>query len=334
MVDKTRVCSNSNHRVEKQIFKVMENLVTDYEKWVILPLMITPRSAPTLVIPHTCLLGEGPVWDAARKTVCWVDILNGEVHEFSTVAQHHRKIDVKDMVGAIALCNNGEYIAALKTGLAFVHKDSGRIRMLHHPEVHLPGNRFNDGKCDPAGRFWVGTMALTETPGAGSLYMIDKNLAHTKKIGGVTISNGMAWTDDHQTFYYIDTPTYEVVAYRYHLSTGEITERSVVIKIPKEDGFPDGMTIDAEGMLWIAHWDGWQVTRWDPRTGEKLSHIAMPVARVTSCTFGGEHLQDLYITSAKVGLSEKQLEEQPLAGGLFVLKKCGQGVATAVFECQ
>src|SRR5689334_2919254 len=119
MVDKTRVYSNSNHRVEKQIFKVMENLVTDYEKWVILQFMITPRSAPTLVIPHTCLLGEGPVWDAARKTVCWVDILNGEVHEFSTVAQHHRKIVVNDMVGSIALCNNGEYIAALKTGLAF-----------------------------------------------------------------------------------------------------------------------------------------------------------------------------------------------------------------------
>jgi sugar lactone lactonase YvrE len=202
MVDKTRVCSNSNHRAEKQIFEAMENLVTDYEKWVILPFMNSP--APKVVIAHTCLLGEGPVWDASRKTVCWVDILNGKVHEFSTVTQHHRKIDVKDMVGSIALCNNGEYIAALKTGLAFVHKDSGRIRMLHHPEVHLPGNRFNDGKCDPAGRFWV----------------------------------------------------------------------------------------------------------------------------------GGERLQDLYITSAKVGLSEKQLEEQPLAGGLFVVKNCGQGVETAVFECQ
>jgi len=291
-----------------------------------------PSGSPEAVLAHTCLLGEGPVWDAARKTVCWVDILKGKVHEFSTPDQHHRTIDVNDLVGSIALCSNGQYIAALKSGLAFVNRDNGHIRMLHHPEVHLPGNRFNDGKCDPAGRFWVGTMALSEAAGAGSLYMIDKDLAHTKKIGDVTISNGMAWTSDRQTFYYIDTPTREVVAYRYHLQTGEITDRRVIIKIPERDGFPDGMTIDQEGMLWIAHWDGWQVTRWNPVTGEKLSHIAMPVARVTSVTFGGDDLQDLYITSAKVGLSEKQLEAQPLAGVLFRVKNCAQGVATALFD--
>ena len=275
------------------------------------------------VVGHTCLLGEGPVWDARQKAIYWVDILNGEIHEFLIPRKLHRSILVEDMVGSVALCTNGNFIAALKSGLAFINKDNGKIEMLHHPEVHLPNNRFNDGKCDPAGRFWVGTMALSEEAGAGSVYMIEKDLSYTKQIDVVSVSNGMAWSPDRKTFYYIDTPTFEVVAYDYDAPTGAITNKRVVIRIPQGEGFPDGMTIDNEGMLWIGHWDGWQVARWNPFTGEKLLSIPFPAARITSCTFGGEGLRDLYVTSARVGLTEQQLAEQPLAGSLFVISNCG-----------
>ncbi len=133
----------------------------------------------------------------------------------------------------------------------------------------------------------------------------------------------MAWSLNQQTFYFIDTPSYEVVAYDYDKNTGSISNKRTIIKIAKEDGFPDGMTIDSEGMLWIANWDGWQVTRWNPATGEKIVAIKLPVAKVTSCSFGGKNLEDLYITSAKIGLSENELAQQPLAGCLFVIKDCG-----------
>lgn len=288
-----------------------------------------------VVVNCCCLLGEGPVWDAASKFIYWVDILNGNIHGFCTTQNKHRILPVKDVVGAVALCTNGDFIAALKSGLAFVNRDSGEVKLLHHPEVHLPENRFNDGKCDPAGRFWVGTMTLSEKAKAGNLYMIEQDLSHSVKIAGVTVSNGIAWSPDQKTFYYIDTPTFQVVAYDYDIETGNITNKRVAIAISKKEGFPDGMTIDTEGMLWIAHWDGWQVARWHPRSGKKLLSIPLPAARITSCTFGGEDLQDLYITSASVGLTEKQHEEQPLAGSLFVVKNCGfQGTETYSFDFQ
>jgi sugar lactone lactonase YvrE len=288
-----------------------------------------------VVVPHCCLLGEGPVWDSASKSICWVDILNGNIHEFFPSKKEYKKIEIKEMVGAVALCTNGDFIAALKSGLAFVNRDSGEITFWHHPEAHLPENRFNDGKCDPAGRFWVGTMALSERQGAGSLYTIESDLSHSLKIEGVTISNGMAWSPDHKTFYFIDTPTFEIVAYDYDINTGNISNKRVAVTVPKKEGFPDGMTIDSEGMLWIAHWNGWQVARWNPFTGQKLLSIPLPAARITSCTFGGENLQDLYITSASIGLSEKQHEEQPLAGSLFVVENCGfHGMEARAFDYQ
>lgn len=276
-----------------------------------------------VVIEHSCLLGEGPVWDATRNIICWIDILNGEIHEYSPVQKTRRTIEVHQMIGSIALCKNGNFLAALKDGFHFINRETGVINKIGNPEAHLPNNRFNDGKCDPGGRFWAGTMSLSEEQNRGSVYVVEKDLAITKKIEDVTISNGIAWSPDHQIVYYIDTPTFEVASYNYNKSTGNISHKKMAIKIPKTDGYPDGMTIDKEGMLWIAHWEGWQVTRWNPVTGEKLQSIQLPVAKVTSCTFGGENGEDLYITSARTGLTEDEVQKQPLAGSLFVLKNCG-----------
>lgn len=272
---------------------------------------------------HQCLLGEGTLWDAVRESICWIDILKGEIHEYRPATGFFKTISLHQMVGSIAVCTDGDFIAALKNGFGKVHRESGEIVMISNPESHLPGNRFNDGKCDPAGRFWAGTMSHTDEPRKGSLYVLNRNLVITKKMENVSISNGMAWSLDHKTFYYIDTPTFSVAAFDYNIETGEISHERIVIRVPVSEGSPDGMTIDQEGMLWIAHWDGWQITRWNPGTGEKIQSISFPAARITCCCFGGLDFQDLYISSARNGLSEEQLKDQPLAGSLFVIKNIG-----------
>lgn len=239
-----------------------------------------------ILTDHRCLLGEGPVWDVRRSSLFWVDILRGEIHEYRPADGYCHTISVGEYVGAVAPYRDGRLMAALKSGIVLLDPDTGEQEAVAHPESHLPGNRYNDGKCDPAGRFWVGSMSLQEEPGAGSLYMIDHDRRITRQVEGVTISNGLAWSNDHRTMYYIDTPTFEVAAFDYDLSTGAISNRRVAIRIPETDGYPDGMTIDREGCLWIAHWDGWQVTRWDPYTGRKLHHLPMPMSRVTSALLG------------------------------------------------
>ena len=276
-----------------------------------------------VVTNHRCLLGEGPVWDANQNAIIWLDIISGQIHEYNVLSEQLRTIEVGQMIGCLAVTTAGNFIAGLKDGIGFVDRSSGNVKIIAAPEKHLQGNRFNDGKCDPAGRFWAGTMALTEQESAGSLYMLDHDRSIQKKKTGVTISNGLAWSVDRKTLYYVDTPTSKVTAFNFDISTGMINKERIVINIPKEEGSPDGMTIDNQGMLWIAHWDGWQISRWDPESGRKIGHVQLPVAKVTSCTFGGSNLTDLYITTAKVDLSEQELAMQPLAGSLFVIRDCG-----------
>jgi sugar lactone lactonase YvrE len=286
-----------------------------------------------IVVSHKCMLGEGPIWDDHRKTVCWVDILHGAIHEYSPAQHVFKSISTGQMIGAIGLCRDGNFVAAMKNGFGMVNRNSGTVRLISNPEPDLPGNRFNDGKCDPAGRFWAGTMSHTDEPGKGSLYTLDKNFSVSKKMENVSISNGMAWSPDHKTFYYIDTPTFNVTAFDFDIISGEICNPRIIIRVSQKDGSPDGMTIDQQGMLWIAHWDGWQVTRWNPDTGEKIYTIPLPVARVTSCCFGGDGLGDLYISSARIGLNDDQLKKQPQAGSLFVIKKSGfTGLSGFEFE--
>lgn len=166
-------------------------------------------------------------------------------------------------------------------------------------------------------------MPLTEDRPTGSLYMMGADRNPHRMVTAVTISNGLAWSPDRRYMYYIDTPTMLVARFDYDDSTGSLGARTTAFRIPREDGYPDGMSIDSEGMLWVAHWGGWQLTRWDPVKGVKLQSIRMPVSNVTSCTFGGEGFGDIYVTSARKGLSEAQLAAQPLAGALFVIRGTG-----------
>lgn len=271
-----------------------------------------------------CELGEGPLWDPIQQCILWIDIAMGKIYQYHGENGRLESMEVGQKIGAIAAVAGHGLVAALKHGFVFIDWACHTVEFISDPEAHLENNRFNDGKCDPAGRFWAGTMDEVENKKhAGKLYALNNDLSVSVKIEGVSCSNGLAWSPDHRIFYYIDTPTRQVVAYDYQIETGEISHKRVVIHIPPGEGIPDGMTTDAEGMLWVAHWNGWKVSRWDPFEGRLLTAIHLPVSHISSCAFGGEGLDDLYITSARAGLSENDLKAQPLAGALFVVKRSG-----------
>ena len=295
---------------------------------------------PELIIDARADLGEGPAWDAVANTLYWVDIHAGLLHCYDPQrdSDHHYHFD--EPVSCIAPCNptwkspggsSGDIILALKSGLILLNRSCDEWNHLIQPEAHLPGNRFNDGKCDPAGRFLAGTMDDAEIEATGSLYSYSPNGTLKILLNGVRISNGLTWSPDYKTFYYIDTPTRQVTAFDYNLSTGNIANPHPVVIVPPELGWPDGMTTDSEGMLWVAMWGGAKITRWDPSTGVLLETIPFPALNVTACVFGGQALTDLYVTSARKGMSAEQLVDYPLSGGLFRIQTQTRGLPTFVF---
>ena len=267
-------------------------------------------------------LGEGPVYDEKSNIILWIDIVNALIIEHDLINNTERKIEIGSMIGSFAIMEDGNFIAALQEGIAIINRTTGDKKIIASPEVNKPSNRFNDGKSSPDGHFWAGSMSLNETDPSGSLYRIDENFKVEKQEGGLTISNGLCWSLDKKYFYFIDTPTLQVVRYDY--TNGNISNKKTVITIDAaKDGYPDGMTIDADGNLWIAHWGGWQVTRWNPLSGEKMTAIRLPVSQVTSICFGGDDFSDMFITSARRGLTSAQLASEPLAGATFRVHNTG-----------
>jgi sugar lactone lactonase YvrE len=276
-----------------------------------------PSQTAELVLDAKADLGEGALWDDKGQVLYWVDIMAGKLHIYDPAAGRDRTIAVGQPVGTVVARRSGGVMLALHHGFASLDLGTGELEMIHDPESHLPGTRFNDGKCDPAGRFWAGTLAMDGTPRASGLYRLDPDLSVHKMLDGVTTSNGIVWSLDRGTMYYVDTPTSRVDAFDYDLASGEIGNCRAVVHVPAEMGYPDGMTIDSEGMLWVALWGGGKVSRWNPADGRLLQTVDLPATNVTSCAFGGENLDQLYITTARTGLPPEQLSEQPLAGGLF-----------------
>ncbi|WP_053366412.1 SMP-30/gluconolactonase/LRE family protein [Bacillus sp. FJAT-27245] len=285
-----------------------------------------------LVVDAKAILGEGPSWDRKSGVLYWVDIEGKKVHLFNPGTGENRAIDVGQMVGAVVPRESGGAVVALESGFHFLNIETGRLEPICDPETGLETNRFNDGKCDPAGRFWAGTMDKNGSGKNGSLYCLEPSLSFKKKLGGLGISNGLAWSQDNRFLYLIDTPTGKVARYNYELETGEISEPKDVVTMPDGEGFPDGMTIDEEGFLWIAHWAGGKVSRWNPETGEKVADIMVPAVNVTSCAFGGPDFSELYITTARNGMSDEELERFPHAGGVFKVKPGVKGMPTNEFK--
>ena len=290
-------------------------------------------------------LGEGPAWDAKTQTLYWVDILEKRVHYHRDDEYGFTQLD--EMPGCLAPRTDGNLILALsKTPEEFSRERNhfARINPFDQTQVkpataklttlasiiEPANNRFNDGKCDPVGRFLAGTMNMDEKSPTGSLYSFDGQTV-TSLLDGIRISNGLAWSPDYKTFYYIDTPTREVKAFDYDLSTGQIANPRVAISVPEALGWPDGMTSDTDGNLWIAMWGGAQITCWNPQNGELLEQIPVPAKNVTSCVFGGINLNELYITSARKGLGNADLTAYRHSGGLMRVKTNVEGMPTFEF---
>ncbi len=281
-----------------------------------------------LLLDARAALGEGPAWDEKTQTLYWVDILAKRIHAWKDGRDDFLQLD--EFIGCAAPRRDGGLVAALRASFVTLGLVAAKPTLI--ARVAEPAsNRFNDGKCDPAGRFLAGTMDMDEKAASGALYSLTAGQSPRKLLDGVGISNGLAWSPDYKIFYHIDTPTRQVRAFDYDLDTGDISHPRVVIEVPAEMGFPDGMTSDLEGQLWIALWGGSRVVRWDPLSGRKEAEIAVPAPHVTSCVFGGPRRDLLYVTSARVGLDESALAANPLSGGLFQIQTQTEGMPTFEF---
>ena len=292
---------------------------------------MTDRKTVELALDARAALGEGPLWDSRRGLLYWVDIEAGRVHSYDPSSGTDGDVELGQRVGCLALRARGGLLAGVEAGIGALELPSGELKILVDPESELPRNRFNDGKCDPAGRFWAGTMSMDRQEGAGSLYCLEADMSIRRVLSGVTTSNGLAWSADGGTLYYIDTRTRAVAAFDYEAAGGAITNRRELICIPPDLGKPDGMCIDSEGLLWIAMFGGGRITRWRPHDGLLVADYTVPAPRVTSCCFGGKNLETLYITSARSGLGPDALAEFPLSGGLFRLDAGVRGAVVPFF---
>ena len=285
------------------------------------------------VLPAAAHLAEGPHWWAERSKLLWVDIEASRIGLFDPCSGQNSFIDVGCHVGCVVPTASQDLLAATADGFLRVNPINGARTLLHHPEAHCLDNRFNDGKCDPWGRLWAGSMHYEFVPGAAALWRLDTNLESRRMRSAVTISNGLAWSSDRRFLYFIDSPTLQVLRLPLDEQGDPTDQGTVCVEIPASwNCVPDGMTIDAEGMLWIALHDGSAVTRWDPASGEHLATVELPCSKVTSCCFGGENLDQLFITTARHQLDPDQLEKQPLAGGLFVAEVGVAGLLAQTFD--
>lgn len=283
-------------------------------------------------IPSQCFLGEGPYWHSELQCFFWVDIEKGKLFQHHVESGQTKTYSFPHRLAVVLESEDGSLILGLDRKLAKFNLETEKLTWICEVEPEYPLHRFNDGKVDSKGRIWIGTLSTKFTQGSGSLYRVGKDLKPEKQLDQLTISNGMAWTDDNQTFYFIDTPTRHIKAYKFNIDTGEIAFDRVAVEIPEELGFPDGMCIDTEGMLWVAHYGGSGVFRWNPFTGEVLDKIELPVPHVTSCCFGGENLDTLLITTAQENLSDEQLKKFPMSGDVFLVKTGARG--NLPFQCR
>lgn len=270
-----------------------------------------------------CQWGEGPIW--WQEALYFVDIEGHRVHRYDPADGSEKSWDVGQRVGTVVPRESGGLVIAGDHGLLFLDEETGHLTAIADPEADKPDNRFNDGKCSPDGRFFAGTISLVKKTGDARLYRLDPDLTLHEAFGPVTNSNGIAWSAEGRTVYYIDTPRKEVLAFDYE--DGHLRNLRSVVSTAHFDASPDGMTLDAEGNLWIAFCHGGCVVSFDPATGEELRRIELPCLETTACAFGGPDLADLYVTT---GVHKTIVEEQ--AGRLFVIRGLGvKGLATNAF---
>jgi len=271
-----------------------------------------------LALDSRCALGEGPIWDEREQALYFVDIEGQALHRFQPASGERREWPIGQRVGAAVLTRDpGRMVLACHAGFFHLSLGDGTLTAIADPEADRPGTRFNDGKVDPQGRFWAGTMVMQGEKHSGGFYRLDADGSAHQQLDGIQCSNGLAWNAAGDVLYYIDTPTGHVDHIPFDAASGTLGERRQHIAIPAEDGHPDGMCIDDDGHLWIAHWGGEQVACYDPESKRTLHRVRVPAKNITSCCFGGPDRDVLYITSARNGTDT---EAFPQAGGVFSLR--------------
>lgn len=268
-----------------------------------------------LIVNSGCELGEGPLWNTGESALYWTDILGAAIHRYHPATGKHEVFPVGMTVGAFAFRASGGLVLAAADRFAAWQPGQTPETLAQFAEIGA-GQRFNDGKVDPQGRFWAGAMGHGAV---NHLYRLDADHTSHMMLDEISISNGIGWSPDERTMYYTDTPTGEIAAFDFEPEYGAISNRRIFAKVEKAIGYPDGLCVDAEGGVWSAVWDGWRVLHFDP-SGALTESIDLPVQRPTSCAFGGANLDTLYITSAREGLSTAELAQQPGAGALFAVQ--------------
>lgn len=295
--------------------------------------MTTPRVIAWSLEPG--LLSEGPRWDEERQELLWVDILGCRFHR-ATLSRDGGADEVRTMaldrhVGAVAPVAGGGYVLAAGQGFLLVD-EAGSVRELAQPEAGHVNVRMNDGACDPEGRFWAGTMAYDESPGAGTLYRLELDGRCSTVLTGLTISNGIGWSPDGATMYLSDSGTRSVEAFDFDGVTGAISRRRTLVRIDQPGMAPDGLTVDEQGDIWVGIYGGWGVNRYGPE-GSLHATVPIPAAQATSCAFGGADRRTLFVTTGRERLGRTALERQPDAGRVFSVTGLGaRGAGSAPYR--
>lgn len=283
---------------------------------------------PERVLRARARLGEGPVWDAATATLLWVDIHDHRVHRFDPRTGDDQAWDVGETVGCVRPARGGRLVVGLRHRVALLDPESGEIETVAEIEQDRPDNRLNDGGCDARGRLWVGTLSKKE--GQAALYRVDPDGSVRRVETGLTVSNGLGWSPDGGTMYLTDSPAQRIYAYDFDLDAGTISARRVFADLRGEDGFPDGLAVDAEGGVWSARFAGGVVVRYDA-SGRETERISLPAPKVTACGFGDAEMRDLYVTTGSVGLSDDEIEAAFDSGDLFRIATRVPGLPAAPF---
>ncbi len=277
------------------------------------------------------LLGEGAFWNHKTQEFYWVDIEGKKLNIYNPQLKENKSIEMPSLIGTVVPYTEDEAVVALLNGIYKVNLQSEELILLSDVESNMPENRFNDGKCDPNGNLWVGSMHFEQSRPNASVYKINEKGESVKMIDSVTISNGIVWTKDSKTMYYIDTPTGNIKAYDFNPESSTISNGRIAVEVSEEHGFPDGMAIDEDDMLWVGMWNGNAVVRFNPKTGKLISKIAVPAHNVTSCAFGGENLDVLYITTSSLDMTEEEQNTYPMAGSIFIADPGIKGVKSRFF---
>ena len=290
-----------------------------------------PNLSVQLLFEVHCALGEGPLWHPRENRLYWVDITAQDIYRTNSALTDVERFHFQTPIGAFGFREGGGLILAAGQGFAFWKVGNSGPEFLWNPEPnHRPEVRMNDGKVDPAGRFWAGNIDTDQSKAA--LYRVDPDGSQQTLLHQIGISNGLGWSPDRRTMYYTDSLRYVIYAFDYDLETGQIDNQRPFIQLPKDDQgiVPDGLCVDTEGFIWSAHWNGWRVVRYSPN-GEPVQTVDVPVQRPTSCCFGGKGNNQLFITSSRADLTEEQLNKQPYAGNVFVVETDTQGQGTNFF---